>query len=121
MATLAETSLTEPERQAVDEFVRALERGLGPGLRSVWLYGSAARGAERGEDSDVDLMVITADDPPDDLLIHQLSTRVSIAGGGVVSLAPQAWSERRLHERREIGSFFAQELDRDKVVLHGAS
>lgn len=35
-------------------------------LESVWLFGSRARGEDRGEGSDVDLLVITRGDPERD-------------------------------------------------------
>jgi predicted nucleotidyltransferase len=58
MQDLARTSLTLVERRAVERFVELLQADYGAGLRSVWLYGSRARGEPRRVESDVDLLVV---------------------------------------------------------------
>lgn len=47
MAALADASLREGERRTLALFVELLEAELGGELRSVWLYGSRARGSRR--------------------------------------------------------------------------
>jgi predicted nucleotidyltransferase len=51
--SLATTTPTDAERDALDLLVASLERELGDALHAVWLYGSRARGEPpRDEDSD---------------------------------------------------------------------
>ena len=105
----------------IERFVGLLEAELGPHLRSVWLYGSRARGEPAGEDSDVDLLVVsTRGDPNDDLRVIELAFEAAGDEG-----ANPAWYSIKLYDpelveqRRSIRSFFMQEVDRDKVVLAG--
>jgi predicted nucleotidyltransferase len=62
--TPAQTSLTSLERRVIERFVGMVEAELGSHLRSVWLYGSRARGEPAGEDSDVDLLVVSTRENP---------------------------------------------------------
>jgi predicted nucleotidyltransferase len=121
MATLEQTSLTDSERRVLAHFVELLKQELGEDLRSVWLYGSRARGEQPGEDSDVDLLVVADGvDYPGSKKVHDLLYRAALDNGE----APEWFSARpytpeRLAQRREIRSFFIQEVDRDKIVLYG--
>ncbi len=95
---------------------------LGEDLRAVWLYGSRARGEAHGE-SDVDLLVIAEGG-------HVRHGRVAGDLGEQAALAegesPFTYSVH-VHDpdwvqgRREIESFFIQEVDRDKIVLAGSA
>jgi len=60
MPTLEAANLSAAERLGLDRFIELLRAELGPELIAVWLYGSRARGERHHEDSDVDLLVITA-------------------------------------------------------------
>jgi predicted nucleotidyltransferase len=102
---------------------------LGDDLHAVWLYGSRARGetdpSETDPDlrSDVDLMAIV--DPT------RASTAVSwefapvleaiadAEGDSPVYYSLRVYDTEYLRDRRQIRSFFLQEVDRDKLVLHG--
>lgn len=127
--TLAAAALNDTERRVVERIVSALQRELGADLLAVWLYGSRARReadpAETDDDrrSDVDMIAIV--DP---------STGWSTAGGQAVPLifaeaeaegdSPSYYSVHvydadQLRDRRQIRSFFFQEVDRDKLVLAG--
>jgi predicted nucleotidyltransferase len=121
MATVAEASLTPAERRALDRFVGLLKEELGPALHGVWLYGSRARGEPVGAESDVDLIVISSrQGPDDDLRIIRLADQAAEAeGAGLALFSVQLYSPERLDQRREIRSFFVQEVDRDKIVLYG--
>jgi predicted nucleotidyltransferase len=122
MRTLAETSLTPEERRAVERFARAVEAELGPDLRGVWLYGSRARGEEPHEESDVDLLVISArgDSLGEHVRLLELADAAAGAEGARRSLfSVKVYDPELIDQRREIKSFFIQEVDRDKIVLAG--
>jgi predicted nucleotidyltransferase len=121
MATVAEASLTPAERHALDHLVGLLEEELGPSLHGIWLYGSRARGEPAGAESDVDLIVVSSREGPDvDLRIIRLADQAAeAAGAGAALFSVQLYSPERLNQRREIRSFFIQEVDRDKIVLFG--
>jgi predicted nucleotidyltransferase/uncharacterized protein (UPF0332 family) len=123
MPSLATTTLTEAERTALDRFVATLERDLGDALDAVWLYGSRARGEpRRGEDSDVDLLVVTSRREPDmPELVRGLAKEAGDAAGlnPYVSLSVMVTTPESLWRRRAIGAFYIQEVDRDKIVLAG--
>lgn len=119
MPTLQAASLTPAEREALDCFVGLLRSELGPELIAVWLYGSRARG-ERHEDSDVDLLVITAcgrSDRPRVMDLLQEACGEDIRTW--FTLSPLVQSPEWVEGRRAIDSFYIQEVDRDKIVLHG--
>ncbi|MBD0329754.1 MAG: nucleotidyltransferase domain-containing protein [Thermoleophilia bacterium] len=120
MATPAETALDAGERRALARFVRLLRDEFGGDLRSVWLYGSRARG-ERHDESDVDLLVVLARTATDD---HWRASRLAYEAAEAEGVSPvwfavQIYTPDELAQRRRIRSFFIQEVDRDKVVLHG--
>lgn len=121
MASLVEATLDDAERRTLDRFVASLRARLGDDLDSVWLFGSRARGQERRWDSDVDLLVLTVRGSETDRKIAQESIwkaseeEDSLGTVYSVKVNDRTW----LEGRREIESFFIQEVDRDKVVLYG--
>lgn len=121
MASLVEATLDGAERRTLDRFVASLRARLGDDLDSVWLFGSRARGQERRWDSDVDLLVLTVRGSETDRKIAQESIwkaseeEDSLGTVYSVKVNDRSW----LEGRREIESFFIQEVDRDKVVLYG--
>lgn len=122
MRTLDEASITAAERRALERFVRILESELGRDLRSVWLYGSRARGEPHGSESDVDLLVVAPRERgfADDLRIGGMMDEAAEAeGANPVAFSVHIYPPERVAQRREIGSFFIQEVDRDKIVLWG--
>lgn len=122
MATLDEASLTDPERRVVVAFARRLEAELGDDLHGVWLYGSRARGEEPHPESDVDLLVVSsrADWDSQKRMIRWLDETAAAEDVGPWLFSIQLYAPERLAQRREIRSFFIQEVDRDKIVLAGA-
>ncbi|MDQ3609233.1 MAG: hypothetical protein M3459_10075 [Actinomycetota bacterium] len=90
MPALAQAALSPAERRMLDRFVAAAEHRLGDDLISVWLFGDLA---------------------------SQLAEEV-----GLHPYLPQVlvWDPDWLANRREIRSFFVQEVDRDKIVLYGS-
>jgi predicted nucleotidyltransferase len=113
-------SLSPEEQRVLERWIEVLREAID--LESVWLFGSRARG-ERRDDSDVDLLVITRGDPERDRQ-RVWETIDDVARGMGVNPAvfvPHTWDRAWLTERREIGSFFIQEVDRDKIVLFGGA
>jgi len=122
MAAVIDTSLADDERLVVERLVELMRDAFGERLRSVWLYGSRARGERPRPDSDVDLLAIA--DPIDDWedgltairLVDRAAEELGVERPIVsISVRDSAW----LQGRRDIESFFIGEVDRDKVVLYG--
>lgn len=119
---LISAALSERERETVRSFAARLQGTLGEDLRALWLYGSRARGEAHAE-SDVDLLVI-ADGGREryQRVAGDLSEEVAIgAGESPFSYSVQVQDLDWLRRRREIESFFIQEVDRDKLVLAGSA
>lgn len=119
--TLADTSLTDDERRVVERLVDLMRDRFGGRLRSVWLYGSRARGERPRPESDVDLLAIAEAGEDDDVLtalrlvdraVEELRVPYPIVS---IKVYDPSW----LEGRRRIDSFFIREVDRDKVVLYG--
>jgi predicted nucleotidyltransferase len=121
MSTLGGTSLREAERRVLERFVRQAAEELGPELRSIWLYGSRARGEIPGAESDVDVLVVATGERFALLQrLGRLMDRAAAAeGADPFGFSVQVYSPELLAQRREIRSFFVQEVDRDRVVLWG--
>lgn len=119
---LAAAQLSMSERRAIERFASRLDDELGPDLRGLWLYGSRARGAAHPK-SDVDLPVI-AEGGRDRYgrIAGDLSEEVAIAEGeSPFNYSVHVHDPEWLQRRREIESFFIQEVDRDKIVLAGSA
>ena len=121
MPTLADASLTDAERRALERFVRLLRDAFGPALHAVWLYGSRARGEEPGPESDIDLLVVSdRASPEDELRVIRLESEAAEAEGmSGAWFSTHVYHPDRIAQRRAIRSFFIQEVDRDKIVLFG--
>ncbi|MGH2591437.1 MAG: nucleotidyltransferase family protein [Actinomycetota bacterium] len=122
MLTLPETSLTADELRVVERLVELMRERFAGRLRSIWLYGSRARGERPGPESDIDLVVIADPDGDGDdvlaaiLLVDQAAEELEVERPIVsIKVHDTEW----LRGRREIESFFIQEVDRDKIVLYG--
>lgn len=128
---LADAQLTAQERRVLERLLLSLREELGDDLLAVWLYGSRARGeadlTETHHDrrSDVDLMIVV--DPSSSWTAHNnnvfalVSRAADAEGDSPVWYSPRVWDLDWLRNRREIRSFFVQEVDRDKIVLHGSA
>ncbi|MGH2988061.1 MAG: nucleotidyltransferase domain-containing protein [Solirubrobacterales bacterium] len=118
--SLESASLAPAERRALDRLLPVLEERLGERLVSVWLYGSRARGDDPHPESDVDVMVISTRAERDRRLVDELSWDAAEAAGmSPFLLSVQVVAPEWVRGRREIESFFIQEVDRDKLVLSG--
>ena len=121
MSTLVDASLTDDERRVVERLVELMRERFGGRLRSVWLYGSRARGEHSGPESDIDLLAIADPGEGDDVFTAILLVDEAAKGLGlprpIVSIKVQdpGW----LQARRRIDSFFIRDVDRDKLVLYG--
>jgi predicted nucleotidyltransferase len=119
---LTAAQLTERERRTVKRFASRLNNVLGDDLCALWLYGSRARGTAHSE-SDVDLLVI-ADGGRGRYgrTVGDLGEEAAIAEGeSPFNYSVHVHDPQWLQERREIESFFIQEVDRDKIVLAGSA
>lgn len=113
-------SLDRLERRTVERFVDLLERRLGGGLVAVWLYGSRARGERPHPESDVDLIVVARGGDADARTIDAaLWEAASQEGANPFRFSTQIFDPNWIEGRRQIQSFYFQEVDRDKIVLHG--
>jgi len=121
MTALTEASLTEKERQVLDLVVPELRNVFGPRLRSVWLYGSRARGETPHAESDVDLLVVLDRRSMDEdhRVYDVVWNSADEVGASPVFFSTLVYDVDRIAQRREIRSFFIQEVDRDKIVLYG--
>lgn len=103
----------------IGELVERLQQELGNELVAVWLYGSRARG-ERHPESDIDLLVLTKRDGLRHLgTVCKAETDVHLRHDRY-DLAAKPRDLDWLKKRREIRSFFVQEIDRDKIVVYGS-
>lgn len=105
----------------LDRFVAAAQERLGDELISVWLFGSRARGEATGPLSDLDVLVVTRKGREDRDRLWDLASQLAEEEGLHPYLTQVVvWDPDWLANRREIRSFFVQEVDRDKIVLYGS-
>jgi predicted nucleotidyltransferase len=117
---LADTSLSQIERRTVLRLTRMLQAELGSSLRSVWLFGSRARGEPRRGDSDVDVLVVTDGGRRDFHRVQDVAVAAAEREGyPFVYLAVHVRDPAHVAHKRAIRDFFMQEVDRDRVVLAG--
>jgi predicted nucleotidyltransferase len=121
MRSLDDASLSPVERRVLDRAVPQLEQEFGDALHGIWLYGSRARGEPPHDESDIDLLVVVEGDEWDNLgrVIRLFDAAADAEGTSPVWFATNVYTPARVANRREIRSFFLQEVDRDKIVLSG--
>ena len=125
--TLSAAALNQRERRVVESIVARLRAELSGNLLAVWLYGSRARGeADPNETdpdrrSDVDLLaIVEGDDERYRKAVTELRFEAAEAlGDSPFFFSVMLMSAEWLRGRREIESFFIQEVDRDKLILYG--
>ena len=117
---LSKATLEPAERRTVARFIELVQERLGERLISAWLYGSRARGEPPHDESDVDVMLVTASGGEDaDLVYEILWDAAELEGANPASFSVQVVDPDWVEGRRRIESFFIQEVDRDKLVLAG--
>ncbi len=128
-SALGQAALAQRERRIVERLVARLREELGEELRAVWLYGSRARGeadpsvTDPDRRSDVDLLAIVG--PGRDFrqvswwALPMVEEEADAVGDSPVYYSLRVFDTEWLRDRRRIRSFFIQEVDRDKIVLHG--
>lgn len=130
LADILETAaLNDTERRVVARILDRLGSKIGPDLLAVWLYGSRARGeadpTETDPDlrSDVDLLAIVDSSRDVEELtrwaLPMVEEEGDAEGDSPVYYSLRVFDTDWLRGRREIRSFFIQEVDRDKLVLAG--
>ncbi len=119
---LTKAALSETERRVLSRIVALLKAEFGGDLLAVWLYGSRARGEWTHPDSDVDLLVIARGDiHRNQLVAGDLGEAAALVEGeSPFAYSVHVYDPQWLRGRREIESFFIQEVDRDKIVLAGS-
>lgn len=114
---MAESRVSAHER-AAEEFARRVGERKGDAVSAVLLYGSVARGEERGTDSDVDILVVlhdTADRAAEEDEIRDIAYDIELERGLVLSLimkTESAFERRKRHP-------FLRNVRHDAEVLHG--
>ena len=124
---LATAQLTAAERRVLELFVARLGEELGDDLRAVWLYGSRARGdgvidpSDVDRHSDVDLLVIAegSRERNQNAALDLSGQLAEAEDESPFTYSVHVYDSEWLRGRREIESFFIQEVDRDKIVLAG--
>ena len=126
---LSIAALNETERCAVARIVAELEGQLEDDLLAVWLYGSRARGEADPDEthhdrrSDIDIIVIVASGRDAGEASWELRPRwealVAAEGDSPPYYSLRFYDADFLRDRRQIRSFFFEEVDRDKIVLAG--
>lgn len=125
---LRAAALSGLERRVLERFVAQLREALGDDLRAVWLYGSRARGdavldeTDVDRHSDIDLIVIANGGKRRyDAKVYDIAYGTALReGANPASYSIFVHDPEWLRGRREIESFFIQEVDRDKIVLAGS-
>lgn len=103
--------------RAAETFARRVREEYGEGVESVLLYGSVARGEQRGPASDVDLLVVLddgVDEAEYERRVRDLAYDVELECGVVLSvIVLSAWEYRRDADP------FLRTMHRDAKRLHG--
>lgn len=118
--TLERRSMCEstPHRDAAETFTRRARDRYGDAIEAILLYGSVARGTERGVDSDVDLLVVVSDTVDASALddrLRDLAYDIELDRGVVLSLLVLSASDVEAQTDRP---FFAT-VQQDATRLHG--
>lgn len=126
---LAAAALNDTERRVVERLLARLPEKLGADLLAVWFYGSRARGEadpfETDPDlrSDIDLLAIVEPSANAQEVrwwaLPMVEAEADAEGDSPVYYSLRIFDTDWLRGRREIRSFFTQEVDRDKIVLWG--
>lgn len=116
--SILDHTMTAEERAAAHLFVSEVRAHLGDRLDSVTLYGSKARGDAR-EESDIDLLVLTADEPAaeDRARVSGLASRIQRSTRSFLILSPIIMSRAQFEELCARERLFALDVEREGVSL----
>ena len=109
---------TSIHNHAADAFARRIREQYGDAIESVFLFGSAARGEERGSDSDVDLLVVLYDTVEKAVVedrIRALAYDIELEYGVILSVLVTSPAECKQYRME---SFF-QQISTDAQRLYG--
>ena len=103
-------------RRIAGEYARQVRSHFGHRLRSIRLFGSAAR-ADWTPASDIDVLVLLDDvTGPDKDWLVQRALAAGVLDSGIV-LQPLYMTERDFRELRERERLFALDVEREGIVL----
>jgi predicted nucleotidyltransferase len=112
--------LSAVERGCLERYVAGLADALAD-LEQVWLFGSAARGdmwpGWWPTNSDIDLLVVTAAPVPEDVQERLVEAVYELYLECGRTIGPQFRSAAEVADARGAGTVFAENLDRDGVLL----
>ncbi len=112
--------LSALERGCLERYVAGLAEAL-PDLEQVWLFGSAARGDMWPDwwptNSDIDLLVVTTAPVTEDVQERLVDAVYELYLECGRTIGPQFRSAAELARARGAGTAFAENLERDGVLL----
>lgn len=106
---------TNPFESVCEKIVTNAKKGLGSRLRSLILYGSAAKGTLK-EDSDIDIFAVVSDEDAKEELFD-ISFEIGFKHDVLISMITRTKEE--LEEMEEIGSIYLKEVKETGRVLYG--
>lgn len=113
--------LFRAERNHAEELFGALRSAAFPISESVaalWVFGSAARGTD-APDSDIDVALVTYDDPPSLSADAYREELARVAPGWARRVSVVTFTPRQARKAAKEKTRFWRELERDAVVLDG--
>lgn len=113
-----DSSAESAHKRAAEAFVRAARDRFDEDIEAIHLFGSVARGEERGVDSDVDLLVVLTDETDASCMtdaIRDLAYEVELEYGIVLSLVVRTQSELDRDRNRP----FVRTVTRTGQTLYG--
>ena len=114
MATIGDLELPKKYRDAVEQFVDALGRGLRDNLNSVVIYGSAVRGSFNSRTSDINVLVVLEVSTPE---AHEVIAD-SIAGSSTM-IEPLVLTRPGIERSFRAFAPKFDSIQRHYQVLHG--
>ncbi|WP_247731073.1 nucleotidyltransferase domain-containing protein [Halovivax limisalsi] len=105
-------------RRAAEAFVQATRERFDEEIEAIHLFGSVARGEERGADSDVDLLVVLSDETDNSRVtdaIRDHAYEIELEYGVVISLVVRTQSELDCDRNRP----FVRTVTRTGQTLYG--
>jgi predicted nucleotidyltransferase len=99
--------------KAIDEFRDELIQKDGDKIDKIFLYGSVAKGKYKGEDSDIDIMVISKNKEIDEDILD-IETNVGLKYGVLISALMTTMKE--LEDIKNAGYSFADNVLKGRII-----